>query len=316
MQRIATVRLVVAALACAPGGALAEISTRVYLNGQPTPVYFNDGDSFRVLAGPLEGTKARLAGFNTLESFGPVHRWGGWTAYELYANAKQGTYNARKGTWHCESDMSRDGYGRILWHCPDLVLSQIRNGFAHAYVVGEEPAPFEVLVAQREAQEARRGMWAHGIPAYVLTSIHSLSEDPSRPMHYNRLISTVDGRSREWSHRNNYGQCDVVCSDVESPREEVLLALADEVLKDQSLARGLGEFSRGALSRLLGEYWRHGTVSLAVREPARAPLQTLLDGWRAAGRFGAVEKVQDACMTYVDFRERFGAARAKCLDKH
>ena len=49
--------------------ASAEPASQVFLNGVPTPVFFNDGDSFRILEGPLKGTKARLAGFNTLESY-------------------------------------------------------------------------------------------------------------------------------------------------------------------------------------------------------------------------------------------------------
>ena len=56
--------------------ASAKPQTRVLINSHPTPVYFNDGDSFTVLEGPLKDTKTRLSGFNTLESFGPAHRWG------------------------------------------------------------------------------------------------------------------------------------------------------------------------------------------------------------------------------------------------
>ena len=41
---------------CVGASAQAEVATRVFLNGSVTPVYFNDGDSFRVLAGPLKGT--------------------------------------------------------------------------------------------------------------------------------------------------------------------------------------------------------------------------------------------------------------------
>ena len=54
----------------------SEPRTKVVVNGLMSPVYFNDGDTFRVLSGQLSGTKARLEGFNTLESFGPVHQWG------------------------------------------------------------------------------------------------------------------------------------------------------------------------------------------------------------------------------------------------
>src|SRR5687767_1443526 len=80
-----------------------EPVTRVYLNGVPAPVYFNDGDTFRVLGGQHRGMKARLGGFNTLETFGPVHRWGKWHAKELYVISKMATQHARQGGWHCES---------------------------------------------------------------------------------------------------------------------------------------------------------------------------------------------------------------------
>ncbi len=100
------------------GTAMAEPAAMVFINGTPTPVFFNDGDSFRVTEGSLSGAKTRLAGFNTLESHGPVHQWGNWHFKELYANAKMATLNARRGVWHCQSkDMKRDGYGRILLHC-------------------------------------------------------------------------------------------------------------------------------------------------------------------------------------------------------
>ena len=93
------------------GPAGAEPASKVFLNGVPAPVYFNDGDSFRVLSGKFAGLKGRLAGFNTLESYGPVHQWGTWTYKEMYVLAKMATLNARRGTWSCTSR-----YGnRHLW---------------------------------------------------------------------------------------------------------------------------------------------------------------------------------------------------------
>ena len=38
--------------------ALADARTLVTVNGKAMPVFFNDGDSFRVLEGSLSGTKA------------------------------------------------------------------------------------------------------------------------------------------------------------------------------------------------------------------------------------------------------------------
>jgi endonuclease YncB( thermonuclease family) len=137
----------------------AEPRTKVFINGKAMPVYFNDGDSFRVLT---DGTKARLAGYNTLESHGAVHQWGTWTEKELFVLAKMATIHARDRVWHCESDGKTDTYGRTLMWCPDLAEELIRLGYAHAMSIDDTPARPELLAAQREAIAERRGMWAHG----------------------------------------------------------------------------------------------------------------------------------------------------------
>ena len=75
---IASIAFVVVTFA-APGSVRGQgvtVPTRVFLNGAPAPVYFNDGDTFRVLGGRFSGMRARLAGFNTLESYGNVPRVG------------------------------------------------------------------------------------------------------------------------------------------------------------------------------------------------------------------------------------------------
>ncbi|MCK5688965.1 hypothetical protein KAI87_06835, partial [Myxococcota bacterium] len=105
--------------------ASAEPRSKVIINGTAAPVFFNDGDSFRVLDGRLEGTKCRLGGYNTLESHGAVHRWGTWTVKEMYNNAKMATTFARKRSWQCTTDMQRDIYLRVLMHCPELATEQI-----------------------------------------------------------------------------------------------------------------------------------------------------------------------------------------------
>jgi hypothetical protein len=194
--------------------ASAKAATRVFLNGTPAPVWFNDGDSFTVLAGPLAGTKARLAGYNTLESFGGVHQWGNWNAHELYVVAKMGTLNARRGVWHCHSDMNRDGYGRILWTCPDLIVDQIRKGLAHPMMVTEQSAPAEHIAAMKLAQAERRGIWAHGVPKYIVTSLHS-NDEGYEGKTYNRLISTETGATKKWYHLDNYKECQWVCYEAE-----------------------------------------------------------------------------------------------------
>jgi len=197
-----------------PSSSNAEWETRslVYLNGEPIVVYFNDGDSFRILEGKMFKGKARLMGFNTLESFGPAHSWGGWHPYELYINAKQATLNARRGVWHCFYEGDRDGYGRMLIECPDLAIDQIRKGYAHAMQIDDTPSRPEFLRAQQEAIAAGRGMWKKGVPELVLTSLHSVAEDPGRDSHYNRLVSTRDGHTEKWRHADSYSECQQICN--------------------------------------------------------------------------------------------------------
>lgn len=55
----------------------------IILNGQKTKVRWSDGDSFDFLEGPYEGPGSRLVGFNTLEAYGPGHRWGPWQREEV-----------------------------------------------------------------------------------------------------------------------------------------------------------------------------------------------------------------------------------------
>ncbi|MFZ4577236.1 MAG: thermonuclease family protein [Myxococcota bacterium] len=200
---------IVSLLAAASEG-WARPASRVFLNGVLSPVWFNDGDSFAVLAGPYAGTKARLAGYNTLESFGNVHKWGDWKASELYVNAKMATLNARRGTWRCTSDLQRDGYGRILWDCPDLAVDQIRKGLAHAMTVTKLPSPDRYIAAQKAAIAEKRGMWAKGVPKYILTSAHSNDEGYDGTT-YNRTVSTEDGHSEKWIHLDMYKTCQWVC---------------------------------------------------------------------------------------------------------
>lgn len=288
--------------------AHAEPQTTVFLNGTPSPVFFNDGDSFRVISGKYAGTKARLAGFNTLESFGPAHQWGHWTAWELYVIAKLATLNARRGTWKCTSDLEKDTYGRILWWCPGLAKDQIRKGLAHAMSVTHEPAKAELLVEQKKAIAEKVGMWAHGIPDFVLTSLHSVDERPGDKPAYNRLVSSVDGHSKKWKHRDTYAECDVLCHPS---------AKADEIaaeLKAAGLTGPAAEYAPKRLQRLFNHFFKDRTVG-----PVE-PEQGLKDeDHRAAleAAFAALvaSTTPRACMVYTDFRRRFGQQKAPCLKK-
>ena len=196
-------------------GLKAEVKSWVTLNGQQTLVHWNDGDSFRIINGPLKGTKTRLSGFNTLESYGAVHKFGGWDARELYIIAKKAT-NHNRGThgykpvkWECKSDMNKDGYGRILVFCDGMAESLLRLGLAHAMTIDKTPARENLLKAQRIGQKNKAGMWSKGIPDFVATSLHSIEEGKNPA--YNRLVSSKDGHSEKVMHSNVYKNCEWVC---------------------------------------------------------------------------------------------------------
>jgi endonuclease YncB( thermonuclease family) len=257
--RSVTVALLTVIL-CALGSssALAIPATKVFLNGVPTPVFFNDGDSFRVLAGKHKGTRARMVGFNTLETYGPVHQWGEWTFKELYVNSKMGTLNARNGIWRCSTEkFERDTYGRILWDCPGLAVDQVWRGYAHAMTVTDEASSPALLAAQHDAQEHKRGMWSHGIPHYILTSLHSFDEARARAgKNYNRVVSTGNGHSAKWLHDDVYKECDEVCRFAAQISDEVVHAGIEQLLAIPEASTALGGFDRGRLFRLVADFAR------------------------------------------------------------
>lgn len=302
---------VAVSLCLASDGAAGDARTRVILNGSPTPVVFNDGDSFRVLGGPMTGAKSRLSGFNTLESHGPVHQWGTWTAKELYVIAKMATHFARDNVWECTTDGKTDGYGRMLVFCPELAKEQIRRGFAHAMSIGDEAADAELLAIQREAMAARRGMWAHGVPDYVLTSLHSIEEDTEDRGVYNRLVSTADGHSVKWRHEVKYDECQRVCHMTYAVDEGKCDEVVARLKREQApLVAGLDD---AALTKVVREFARHRHVTTPCPAAQQEPLQKLLLEWAARGAFGSGAEREEACMVHIDFKRRYGAARAVCL---
>jgi len=184
----------------------------VLLDGRKTRVIWNDGDSFRVIRGPNKGMKARLAGYNTLESYGPVHFWGSFHGYDLYDNAKAGTEFAKSKVWNCETREGGGGYGRTLVDCPDLMREMLAKGYAHVFAVGGKADP-KLVEIQLEAQKKRVGMWQWSIPATIVTSIHSTSEKPDekKPVVYNRVCDTRTGQSWKVKHSKAYKTCDAYC---------------------------------------------------------------------------------------------------------
>lgn len=288
----------------------AEAATKVLLNGALTPVYFNDGDSFRVLDGPLKGTRARLKGFNSLESYGPVHQWGTWTREELSRYSKIATLNARKGAWVCTSDMDKDGYGRILWDCQDLAVDQIRRGLAHALTVTKDPAEPALLEAQQEAIEARRGFWAHGVPEFVLTSAHSNDEGyPGRT--YNRLVSSADGHSEKWYHMDNYGECHAACQPG-TPDMARVRAFVASLFADGALGPRLVGLTLESLGVLISGFITEGHMGPLPDEKVRIDLEQKITRAISSGQL-TDDGAPRSCLVYVAFKRRYGGTRAECL---
>lgn len=295
------------------GPTEAQPLTRVVVNGQPTPVFFSDGDSFGFRGGAFSGANTRMTGYNTLESFGPVHSWGDWHAKELYVNAKMATLNARRGEWTCTTDGDKDGYGRILVHCPGLAEDQVRKGFAHVMTVTDDPGNPVYVAAQEEAIAAKRGMWAHGVPDYVLTSIHSAEEDTSGRGSYNRLVSTLDGHSLKWKHDERYKECDDVCFTTYEITEDQITEVVGR-LKTNPTTSGIVEgWSDERITAVATNYGRYRRVTREVPKESRADMETALQAMAASGRMGGDQGAPSVCMVHVPFRRRYGAGKASCL---
>jgi len=182
----------------------------IELDGVLMSVRWSDGDSFKFKSGPHEGKGVRLVGYNTLESYGPVHRWGDWTAVELYGIAKSSWKLGASQTWSCTTAGEADHYGRLLVNCPDAAEYIVAEGHGMVFVLDED-APASLIRAQKLAQKKRVGMWEKGVPEELVTSLHSADEGEEKSKTYNRVVSTKTGKSREATHKSTYDVCEEVC---------------------------------------------------------------------------------------------------------
>ena len=199
-----------AAPATAPGDELPPPANRVVLDGVPTAARWTDGDTFRARDGAWSGRAFRLEGVNTLESYGPVHRWGGWRPGELLRLAREATRLVRSRAWSCRRLPGGGGYGRELAACPDAARALVDAGLAMVFAVGGPPDAV-LVAAQREAQARGAGMWARGVPPLLPTSLHSAGEPGLSGEPYDRLVDTRSGRTRLRRHRGAYATCEEVC---------------------------------------------------------------------------------------------------------
>ena len=201
--------LVAASPAGAGHGSRHRPSSTVVLDGTPCAVRWTDGDTFRILDGALRGLSARVVGYDTLESYGPVHRWGGWSREELLRIAKAATPIAAAGRWTCANAGGVDRYKRLLVSCPDAAAALVGRGLAMVFAV-DAPADARLHALQREAQRRGEGMWAKGVPSAIPTSLHSAAENP-RGRAYDRVVDTATGAAMRREHAHVYATCEEVC---------------------------------------------------------------------------------------------------------
>jgi hypothetical protein len=88
----------------------------------------------------------------------------------------------------------------------------VLTGVGLAYAVRGRPPP-KVLDAMHQAQRARRGVWAKGVPGTILIALHSRGEDTEGQFHTaaNRVLNTATGEATLLKHRDTYRVCEEVC---------------------------------------------------------------------------------------------------------
>ncbi|MGB0639522.1 MAG: thermonuclease family protein [Myxococcota bacterium] len=180
----------------------------IVLDGKATQVQWDDGDTFFV---PHSRTKARLDGYNTLESYGAVHRIGDTeNEHALFGTAKAATELAKSQSWVCATQDGDGGYGRVRVDCPELRKAMLTQGLAHPFSVSG-PAPEADLQAQQVAINARVGIWSQGAPEGLVTSLHSITEKEGATESYNRILDVKTGEASKRVHSNTYEACTWVC---------------------------------------------------------------------------------------------------------
>jgi endonuclease YncB( thermonuclease family) len=213
-MRLRLVLASLALLAAAPAEARHRGHRRappaaVLLDGARVAVRWTDGDTFRILDGAHAGRAARLDAYNTLETFGPVHRWGGWSGEELLALAKAAGPAAARSPWRCTTAGAEDRYHRLLVACPEAAAELVAGGLAMVYAV-DRPAEPRLLALQRKAQRQRLGMWAKGVPPEIPTSLHAVGENGGGAT-YDRVVDTRTGAALKRAHGHAYRTCQEVC---------------------------------------------------------------------------------------------------------
>jgi len=197
----------IALISMAPLRDYGDRQAVVLLDGVPRTVLWDDGDTFST---PDRALKARLAGYNTLESYGPIHRWGDWKSSELYEIAKLAGRVAAIDRWKCTTLPGSGGYGRSVVDCPELREVLLSLGLAHSFAVDGDGDPADLEV-QATAIAGQQGMWAKGVPEGLVTSLHSLDEREGATETYDRVCSPLTGAAPKVKHSTVHTACTEVC---------------------------------------------------------------------------------------------------------
>jgi endonuclease YncB( thermonuclease family) len=180
----------------------------INLDGREVHVRWADGDSLTVESGALADQGARIAEFNTLESYQAVQRWGEWSFEALADVNDRATSLARSSVWNCTSTDAGGGYGRALIECPALRDAMLDHGLAHLFTIGSS-FDSETLARQARAQQEGRGIWARGVPDGIVTSVSSTADGHDRT--FDRVVSTASGQANRRFHERTYDLCQDVC---------------------------------------------------------------------------------------------------------
>ena len=183
----------------------------IILDGKIVASTWLDGDTVRLQLDDTKKVTARLAGFNTLESYAAVHKWGAWTPNQLIDIARQATLRTKSETWHCKTLPGSGGYRRIKIDCPQLRHSLLRSGLAHVFTIGAKVDPTN-LQTQNFAKSHGLGMWAKGVPSIIITHVRSKATPSPQERIYDTHVSTQTGEVQFRNHTLTYSPCQFVCT--------------------------------------------------------------------------------------------------------
>ena len=153
-------------------------------------------------------------------------------------------------------------------------------------------------------------MWAHGVPEYVLTSLHSIDERSNRKYAYNRLVSSRDGHSEKWMHQEKYKECQTVCEQNIKIDDKNLDKLRAQLSANVEAKPVLEGSTDAELNHIIKMWLKTATVAAVIE---KRDISVMKEALSALKSDGYTTSTDGSCVVYVDFKRRFGGDKAKCL---